>query len=106
MRGAGDLRTFLAGRTRFDLLLLIPSAVLTGLLVYAFFKDYDIKPDYKPNIIYVQSWPLDRSDAEIRAQQRIDQAKKKREDAEIARRQKEIQAQFKKYDDALKKYGI
>lgn len=104
--GAGDLRSFLAARTRTDLLLLIPAAILTGAFVYALVRDYDIQPEYRPNIIYVQSWPLDRSRAEILAQQKIDQAKKKRDDAELARRQKEIQRQFKKYDDALKKYGI
>ncbi len=104
--GAGDLRSYLARRSRWELLLFLPAAALTAMLVYAFVRDYDIKPEYHPNIIYVQSWPLDRSDAEIVAQQKIDQVKKKKDQAELEKRQAELRSKFKKIDDSLKKYGL
>ncbi|MEI9927865.1 MAG: hypothetical protein WDN44_09340 [Sphingomonas sp.] len=103
---AGDLRQFLRYRSRKDLILILPALALTGMIVYGFIDEYKIQPEYHPNIIYVQSWPLDRTDAEIVAQQKIDQVRRHKEEAEFAKKQKAHQQEFKRLDDALKKYGI
>ena len=52
-----------------------------------------------PQLIYVESWPADRSDEEIKAQQKIDQAA--RDNAN-----RERQEQFKRLDEKLERYGI
>jgi hypothetical protein len=104
--GVGDLPRFLASRTRTDWLFLIPAFLVTAFVVYGFYKDSTFKRPYKRNIIYAESWPLTRTDAEIHAQQIIDAAKKKRELAEIEKQQKAHQAELKKYDDWLTNHGI
>ena len=53
----------------------------------------------KEQIVYVESWPASRTDAEIIADQKKHQAAR-----EAA--QKERQAQFKKLDDKLERLGI
>jgi hypothetical protein len=52
-----------------------------------------------PQLIYVESWPASRTDAEIKAQQKIDQAARDKAN-------KERQAQFKRLDDKLERLGI
>lgn len=52
-----------------------------------------------PQLIYAESWPADRSDAEIMAEAKIRQANKEKA-------QKARQEDFKKLDDRLKKLGI
>ncbi len=105
-RALGDLRSFLGGRRPQELLFALPALVLTLLVIVAFYKDSRVEIPYKPNIIYVQSWPLNRSEAEIHAQQKIDQARKEADQADYERRQKAKQAEFKKYDDWLTNHGI
>ena len=104
--GFGDLRRFLAARTRVDWLFLIPAFLITAFVVYGFYKDSTIKRPYKRNIVYAESWPLTRSETEIRAQQIIDAAKKAKVKAELEKRQKAHQAELKKYDDWLTNHGI
>ena len=60
----------------------------------------------RPNIVYFQQWKLDRTDAEIIAQQKID---KPIRDAEIAAqraREEKLRAGFKRLDDKLTDLGI
>lgn len=52
-----------------------------------------------PQLIYVESWPANRSDEEIKAQQKIDQAARDKA-------MKERQEQFKRLDDKLERLGI
>lgn len=52
-----------------------------------------------PQLIYVESWPADRSDAEIIAQQKIDQAARDKA-------MKERQEQFRRLDEKLERLGI
>jgi hypothetical protein len=80
--------------------------ILTGLVVFGFYKDSNVKVPYKRNIVYVESWPITRSEAEIKAQQVIDEAKKKKEKAELEKAQNARAAEFKKYDDWLTNHGI
>ena len=52
--------------------MIVPALVLTALIVYMLFVEYNIPKPYQRNIIYVESWPLSRTDADIRAAQRIE----------------------------------
>lgn len=68
-------------------------------IVVAFW--YDSKVNVQPAYIvtFVDSWPADRTDAQIKAKQEADQR-------ELRRRQAERQQQFKQIDDRLKRLGI
>lgn len=52
-----------------------------------------------PQLIYVESWPASRTDAEIKAQQKIDQAAR---DKAL----KERQEMFKRHDEQLERLGL
>jgi hypothetical protein len=105
-RAYRDLRMFLAQRKPYELYFLIAALAVTSGAI-ALFARNDIPVEYKPpEVIYVQQWRADRSEAEILAQQKIDQAKKEKEDAELKRLQDKRRADFKKVDDAMKRWGI
>lgn len=101
-----DLRHYLAARQPYELWFGILSILITGLLLIGFMYDSrEVRP-YKSNIIYVQQWRADRTDAQIVAQQKVDQVAIDKRKAEIDRRRKAMQAQFKRMDDKLKAYGL
>jgi hypothetical protein len=105
-RAYRDLRLFLATRKKHELYFMLPALGVTMIVIYAFVID-TVKLDYQdPEVIYVKSWPLTRSESEIRAQQIIDQAEKKRQEAELQKQRDERQQQFKKVDDRLRAWGI
>jgi hypothetical protein len=94
-----DLRAFWKQRPRHQwvagtLAVLIPIAI-----VFSFYLDSYTNVTPRQTIIYVNSWPATRTDAEIRAQQKADLA-------ELRRRQAERQRQFKAIDDRLNRIGI
>ena len=102
-----DLRQFLAMRQKHELIFGFLSIVVTTLLIVGFYLDSQgLKKPWKREIIYVEDWPLDRTDEQIRAQQKIDMEKKKAQQAELEKRRRERQAEFKKIDDALERLGI
>mgnify|MGYP001807139828 CR=1 FL=1 len=105
-RAVRDLRLFLHQRQKHELIFLVVSVVLTGLLLIGFAKDSKVEKVYKPDIVYVQQWRLDRTDAEIRAQQAIDgPIKQKAIDAQ-KKREEEMRASFKRMDDKLNNWGL
>ncbi|MEI9850245.1 MAG: hypothetical protein WDN24_04500 [Sphingomonas sp.] len=107
LRAVRDLRRFLASRQRYEIFTLFGAAAVTWTVMWAFVVDSKtIEVPYKRNIIYVQSWPLDRSDKEIHAQQKIDIVKKTKQEEELEKRRKQRQAEFKRVDDWLKSYGL
>lgn len=106
VRAYRDLRLFLSTRQRYELWFLALSLFLTGLAVWALFKDSHFERAYKRNIIYVENWRADRSDAEIKAKQVVDQARREKLIAEMRAREEKRKAEFKRVDDALKRYGI
>ncbi|WP_203308989.1 MULTISPECIES: hypothetical protein [Sphingomonas] len=106
VRAYKDLRLFLAGRERHELGFLAAAVAITGFFVYAFARnDYDIPPK-PPQIIYVQQWTADRTDAQIRAQQAIDKVAQDKRIDEYNARVDKMRAQFKKADDAMNKWGL
>jgi len=52
-----------------------------------------------PQLIYVESWPANRTDEQIKAEQKIDQAARDKF-------KKERQAEFKRLDDKLERLGL
>jgi hypothetical protein len=94
-----DIRAFTAQRSRYQWGGLAVAIVMPLLIVAGFYHDssHGILPG--PQLIYAESWPATRTDEQIKAQQKIDQAKR-----EAA--QKERQRQFQKLDKDLKKVGI
>ena len=106
LRAIRDLRLFLHQRQPYELGFLALAIVLTGLLVIGFAKDSAIEKEYRPQIVYVQQWRLDRSDAEIRAQQAIDAPIKQKAIDEQKAREAKLQADFKKLDDRLSRWGL
>jgi len=102
-----DLRRFLAQRQKHELIFGILAIFVTGVLLIAFYLDSNsMKKPYKRDIQYVESWPLDRTDEQIHAQQKIDQAKREVEQAKMEKLKRERQAQFKKVDDELERLGL
>jgi hypothetical protein len=106
VRAIRDLRFFLSQRQPNELVFLMIAVGITGFFIYAFARDDYVPVPYKPNIIYVEQWPADRTDVQIKAQQKIDYVKKKERLAEEKAAQDQRRAEFKKVDDALTKWGF
>ncbi|MGY4394967.1 hypothetical protein ACVWZA_000128 [Sphingomonas sp. UYAg733] len=105
-RAFTDLRGFLRERRPHELGFLLLSVALFGTILVGFTIDSHEERVYQPNIIYVQQWPASRTDAEIRAQQKIDgPIEAKRRADEEAQRVK-TQQEFKRLNDKLEKIGI
>lgn len=101
-----DLRLFLAARRRHELGFMALALAVTLLILFAFVKDSHFEKPYERNIVYVEQWPITRTDEQIRAQQKIDQAKRNIAKAELDKRRKAKQAEFKRLDDKLEKWGF
>lgn len=105
-RAVRDLRLFLHQRQKHELFFLFVSIVMTGLLLVGFAKDSKVEKQYRPDIVYVQQWRLDRTDAEIRAQQAIDGPIKQKRIEAHEKALAERQAAFKRLDDKMTKWGL
>lgn len=105
-RAIRDLRLFLSQRQRHELIILAVSIMLTSGLIAGFAHDAHEEIPYKRNIIYVQQWRADRSEAEILAQQKIDKVAKDKQLAAEEKERKERQAEFKRLDDKMKAWGL
>lgn len=89
-----DLKAFLRNRDRDRLVGGALALLITAIIVIVFFLDAKVNTAPPPQIIYTESWSANRTDAEIMAEQKEDQAKR-----EAA--QKERQRQFKELQDKL-----
>jgi hypothetical protein len=93
-----DLTSFAAERGRHRILIAIVSVLIPMVIVLGFYVDSRVE-EPPLGVIYVENWPADRSDAEIVAQQKIDQAKR---DAAIEKKRQE----FQRADEALERMGL
>ena len=84
-----DLRAFLRQGSREQRLGAALSLLVTLIIVIIFFVDSKINTAPPPQIVYVESWPTSRTDAEILEQQKKDQAAM---EAALKERQKQFQA--------------
>lgn len=89
-----DLRAFLRQRSREQRIGAALSFLVTTIIVIIFFVDSKINTAPPARIVYVESWPTTRTDAEIIAQQKIDQAAR---DAAFKERQRQFQALENKF---------
>lgn len=106
IRAINDLRSYLASRPPYEVVFLGIAILITAFFIYLFARNDYAPPPYRPNIIYVEQWPLNRSDAEIRAAQVVTQKNKDMRLAKEKAAQQQRQAEFKKLDDALTKWGL
>lgn len=101
-----DLRLFLATRERYEFVFLALAIAITGVFVWLFVHDSQIEAPYKRDIIYVQNWRADRTDAQIKAQQVIDEAARKQRVAAQDAEKAKSRAEFQRLDNALDKMGL
>jgi hypothetical protein len=94
-----DLRAFAGERRAHHWVAALVAIAMPIALIILFLTDGRTNIAPGEQIIYVASWPADRTDEQIKAEQKIDQAKR-----EAA--QKERQAQFKRLDEKLDRLGI
>ena len=106
IRAINDLRSYLVSRPPYEMGFLAAALLITGIFIYLFARNDIAPPPYKPDIIYVEQWRLDRTDAEIRAAQKIDQKVKAKRLAEEKAALEAKRQQFKKMDDALSRWGL
>jgi hypothetical protein len=69
-----DLRAFLARRSREQTIAALLSIGITGTILVVFMLDAKTNTAPPPTIAYVESWSLERTDAEIKAEQQKDKA--------------------------------
>lgn len=92
---ASDLKTMFWGMDRRRWLFLILAFAMTFAILFGFLIDSDLrKLGPGEQLIYVESWSANRTDVEIKAQQRREQAVRKRV-------QEERQRQFQKLGNSL-----
>jgi hypothetical protein len=106
VRAVRDLRQFLADRERHELGFLALAIAITGFFIYAFVHDSTITPEYHRDIVYVEQWSANRTDAEIRERQKLDAPLKAKRVAERKARDERGRAPFKKMDDAMSRWGL
>ena len=94
-----DLRAFWRDRPRHQYVAATLAVLIPIGIVVAFWLDSqtNVRPRY--TVTYVDSWPADRTDDQIRAKQQADLREQRRREAERQR-------QFKQIDDRLKRLGI
>lgn len=88
-----DLKAFVHGDQRHKLLFGFLSLLLPALLIAGFYVDSHVEPP-PPEMTFIPSWPATRSDAEIIAQQKIDQKQRHA-------RQAERRAEYQRLADQL-----
>ena len=94
-----DLRAFTAERRPHHWVAMALAIAMPVAIVVTFYFDGQTNISPGPQLIYVESWPASRTDEQIKAQQKIDQAARDKF-------KKERQEQFKRLDDKLERLGI
>lgn len=97
-----DLRAFLASREKHQWVFALLSVLITGYFITVFLIQSRTKEYKPPEIVWVQNYSGKRTDAQIKAQQQIDEKKRKAEAAELKKLQ---EAQRKSAAAFAKKLG-
>jgi hypothetical protein len=86
-----DLRDFVKLRSRHRMIAAVLALAMPIVILAGFY--YDSQTNIMPGeqIIYVKDWPATRTDAEIVAQQKIDQERREKAIAERQRQFKELE---------------
>ena len=78
-----DLKHFFSGEQRYKPLVIAGAIIMPALIIFMFIKDGQTNIlSTRRTITYIQSWPSTRTDAEIIAQQKIDQKIREQRQAE------------------------
>ena len=91
-----DLRAFMRQRSREQVIGAMLAVLSTMIIIIVFLVDPKVNTQPGEQIVYAQSWPVNRTDAQIAADQKKDQAA-------MAAAKKEKQRQFQKL---AKQFGI
>ena len=94
-----DLRAFFKDRQSHHWVAGVLAVAIPISILSAFYVDSFIHGRARPQVVYINSWPADRSDAEIRAKQQADVA---REQAIRDERQR----QFQRLEKQAERLGI
>ena len=94
-----DIRAFSAQRSPYQWAGLAVAIAMPALIIAGFWHDSSHGVQPGPQLIYVRSGPAPRTDAQIKADQKRDQARR-------AAAMKERQRQFRKLDKDLERLGI
>ena len=89
-----DLRAFLGRRSREQTIGAICALLATALIVVAFYFDPMVNTAPPPTVIYAESFRADRTDAQIIADQKKNQAAREAAQAERQRQFKELENQL------------
>lgn len=82
------------------------SVLITGYFIAVFLIQSKTKEYKQPEIVWVQDYAANRTDAEIKAQQRIDQKKRLAEQAELKKLQEAQRKESAKLQKKLSELGI
>jgi hypothetical protein len=94
-----DIRAFTAQRSAVQWWAAAFAVTMPVAIIVLFVTDTRTNIQPRAQIVYVESWRTDRTDAEIIADQKRDQAKREK-------RAREQQEQFKKLDERLERIGL
>ncbi|MEO7178349.1 MAG: hypothetical protein ABIW83_05855 [Allosphingosinicella sp.] len=94
-----DIRAFTSERRPHQWVAAALAIAIPAAIIFIFYLDGNTNIMPGPQLIYVESWPASRTDAQIKAEQKIDQAARDKF-------RKERQAQFKRLDEKLERLGI
>ncbi|MFN3943344.1 MAG: hypothetical protein ACK4K7_00275 [Allosphingosinicella sp.] len=86
-----DLRSFFRQRSKHQLIAAFLALTMPLVIIFGFIRDAQTNIGPRPQVIYVESWPEDRTDEEIVAAQREHQAQREAAQAERQRQYKELQ---------------
>ena len=101
-----DIRSYLGKKRPHQYGFMALSITIAGVIIWGFDHDSRAEVPYKPNIIYVEDWRLDRPDSVIIAQQKIDKAAKDKRMAIIAAKKEKRRKEYEKINEGLKSWGI
>lgn len=89
-----DLAAFLRQRSREQAIAAALALLVTSIIIIEFLVDSKINTAPPPQLIYAQSWSANRTDAEIVADQKKDQAAKRAAQAERQRQFQKLEKQL------------
>ena len=89
-----DLRNFMRQRSREQVIGAALAVLVTAVIVIEFFVDSKINTAPPPQVIYVEQWSTNRTDAEIIAEQKKDQAEREAAAKERQRQFQELEKRF------------
>ena len=101
-----DLKGVFFSRHRHGLLFAGASVAMTIIIGLLFLGDFKHEKPWKRDVQYVESWDADRSDEIIKAQQKIDQAKRDLAEAELEVKRAEQREQYRKLQKQMQSIGI